>query len=71
MSDQFWLNQEKLARIKPYFPLSHGVMGVDIGIRPKSAIAIPKNHSFLICVAGARPSFLIFSIYDAAIFSNV
>ncbi|VAW02185.1 Mobile element protein [hydrothermal vent metagenome] len=25
MSDQFWLSKEQLARIKPYFPLSHGV----------------------------------------------
>ncbi len=29
MSDQYWLNEEQLARIKPYFPLSHGVPRVD------------------------------------------
>jgi len=29
MSDQFWLSEEQLARIKPYFPLSHGVPRVD------------------------------------------
>ena len=29
MSDQFWLSKEQLARIKPYFPLSHGVPRVD------------------------------------------
>lgn len=29
MSDQFWLCEEQLARITPYFPLSHGVPRVD------------------------------------------
>ena len=29
MSDQFWLSKEQLTRIKPYFPLSHGVPRVD------------------------------------------
>jgi transposase len=29
MSDQFWLSEEQLGRIKPYFPLSHGVPRVD------------------------------------------
>ncbi len=29
MSDQFWLSEAQLARIKPYFPLSHGVPRVD------------------------------------------
>jgi len=29
MSDHFWLSAEQLARIKPYFPLSHGVPRVD------------------------------------------
>lgn len=29
MSDQFWLNEEQLARIEPYFPLSHGIPRVD------------------------------------------
>ena len=29
MSDQFWLSEEQLARIKSYFPLSHGVPRVD------------------------------------------
>ena len=29
MSDHFWLNEEQLARIEPYFPLSHGVPRVD------------------------------------------
>jgi len=29
MSDQFWLSKEQLARIKLYFPLSHGVPRVD------------------------------------------
>jgi len=29
MSDQFWLSAAQLARIKPYFPLSHGVPRVD------------------------------------------
>ncbi len=29
MSDHFWLSKEQLARIEPYFPLSHGVLRVD------------------------------------------
>ncbi len=29
MSDMFWLSDEQLARLKPYFPLSHGVARVD------------------------------------------
>jgi len=29
MSDHFWLSEEHLTRIKPYFPLSHGVPRVD------------------------------------------
>ena len=29
MSDYFWLGEEQLARIEPYFPLSHGVPRVD------------------------------------------
>jgi len=29
MSDQYWLSEEQLSRITPYFPLSHGVPRVD------------------------------------------
>jgi transposase len=29
MSDHFWLSHSQLERIKPYFPLSHGVPRVD------------------------------------------
>ncbi len=29
MSDHYWLSKEQLARIEPYFPLSHGVPRVD------------------------------------------
>ena len=29
MNDHFWLTQDQLDRIKPYFPLSHGVPRVD------------------------------------------
>lgn len=29
MSDHYWLSEEQLARIKPCFPLSHGVPRVD------------------------------------------
>ena len=29
MSDQFWLPRAQLNRIKPHFPLSHGVQRVD------------------------------------------
>ncbi len=29
MSDNFWLNEEQLGRISPFFPISHGVPRVD------------------------------------------
>ena len=29
MSDQFWLTPTQLNRIKPHFPLSHGIPRVD------------------------------------------
>jgi putative transposase len=29
MLDQFWLCEEQLSRIEPFFPLSHGVPRVD------------------------------------------
>ena len=29
MTDLLWLSDDQLARIKPYFPLSHGVPRVD------------------------------------------
>lgn len=29
MSDNFWLTQDQLDRIKPHFPLSHGIPRVD------------------------------------------
>ena len=29
MSDHFWLTEEQLSRIEPFFPLSHGVARVD------------------------------------------
>ena len=29
MTDIFWLSEEQLLRIKPYFPRSHGVARVD------------------------------------------
>jgi putative transposase len=29
MSDQYWLSEAQLERIKPYFPLSHGRPRVD------------------------------------------
>lgn len=29
MSDLFWLTDEQMRRIEPYFPLSHGVPSVD------------------------------------------
>ena len=29
MSDLFWLSERQLAKIEPYFPLSHGVLRVD------------------------------------------
>ena len=29
MSDLFWLSEPQLARIKPYFPLAHGIPRVD------------------------------------------
>jgi hypothetical protein len=38
MNDHFWLTQTQLDRIKPYFPLSHGIPRVDdrrVGLPPK------------------------------------
>ena len=29
MSDLYWLTDEQMARLKPFFPLSHGVARVD------------------------------------------
>ena len=29
MSDLFWLTDAQMARLKPFFPLSHGVARVD------------------------------------------
>jgi hypothetical protein len=29
MSNLYWLTDEKMARLKPFFPKSHGVPGVD------------------------------------------
>jgi hypothetical protein len=29
MSDLIWLSEAQMRRIEPYFPLSHGVPGVD------------------------------------------
>ena len=29
MSDQIWFSEEQLARIEPFFPLSHGMPRVD------------------------------------------
>ena len=29
MSDLYWLTDEQMARLKPFFPLSHGVPRVD------------------------------------------
>lgn len=29
MSDLFWLSEEQLSRIEPYFPLAHGIPRVD------------------------------------------
>ena len=29
MRDLFWLSEEQLARIEPFFPLAHGVPRVD------------------------------------------
>jgi len=29
MSDPFWLTNEQMRRIAPYFPLSHGVLRVN------------------------------------------
>ena len=29
MDDSFWLSDAQMARISPYFPLSHGVPRVD------------------------------------------
>ncbi len=49
MSDQFWLTPAQLNRLKPHFPLSHGVPRVD-DLRVISGIihvimnCRPRNH---------------------------
>jgi len=50
MSDQFWLSEEQLARIKPYFPLSHGVPRVDERRVISGIIHVIRNG----CAGGMR-----------------
>ena len=43
MSDQFWLSEAQLKKIKPYFPLSHGVPRVDDRKVVSGIIHVIKN----------------------------
>jgi len=43
MSDIFWLSSAQLKRIKPYFPLSHGVSRVDDARVVSGIIYVIKN----------------------------
>lgn len=43
MSDHFWLSEEQLARIKPYFPLSHWVPRVDVRKVVSGIIHVIRN----------------------------
>ena len=44
MNDHFWLTQTQLDRIKPYFPLSHGIPRVD-DLRVISGIIQAIKHA--------------------------
>ena len=41
MSDLYWLTDEQMARLKPFFPLSHGVPRVD---DPLPGNGLPANR---------------------------
>lgn len=43
MSDLFWLSQDQLAKIEPYFPLAHGVPRVDDRRVVSGIIFVIKN----------------------------
>jgi putative transposase len=43
MSDLFWLSQEQLATLEPYFPLAHGVPRVDDRRVVSGIIFVIKN----------------------------
>ena len=43
MSDQFWLSEDQLKQIEPYFPLSHGVPRVDDRKVVSGIIHVIKN----------------------------
>jgi putative transposase len=43
MSDLFWLSPEQLAKLKPYFPLAHGVPRVDDRRVVSGIIFVIKN----------------------------
>jgi len=43
MSDLFWLSQEQLAKMEPYFPLAHGVPRVDDRRVVSGIIFVIKN----------------------------
>jgi len=43
MRDLFWLSEEQLSKIKPYFPLSHGVPRVDDRKVVSGIIFVIKN----------------------------
>ncbi len=51
MSDHFWLSEEQLARIKPYFPLSHGVPRVDDRKVVSGIIHVIRGVSETLCMA--------------------
>ncbi len=51
MSDQFWLSEKQLARIKPCFPLSHGMPRVD----DRKVISGIIQVSEMDCAGGAHP----------------
>jgi len=54
MSDYFWLSEEQLARIAPYFPLSHGVPRVDDRKVISGIIHVIRNGSLARRAGGLR-----------------
>ena len=57
MCDLFWLSEEQLARIKPFFPLAHGVPRVDDRKVISGIIFVIKKRPALAgCPVGIRAS---------------
>ena len=50
MSDPYWLTDEQMARLEPYFPKSHGKPGVDH--RRLFSSIVPQRTALVRCTQG-------------------